>query len=139
MSAIASTLEPPRNAPCPCGSGKRYKDCHGAILPLAVGSLAPLLAQARSALAQGDTGQAEAAWRQALESDPDQAEALFHLGNLERERGHHDLAVGHYRRALSRAPGHAGVLNNLGLAYEAQGHTEVDDSREAIYTRLEGE
>ena len=119
MSAIAS--EPPRNAPCPCGSGKRYKDCHGALQPPAAGGVDPLLAQARSALAQGDTGQAEAAWRQALERDPDQAEALFHLGNLERERGHHELAVGHYRRALLRAPGHAGVLNNLGLAYEAQG------------------
>ncbi len=21
----------PRNAPCPCGSGKKYKHCHGAI------------------------------------------------------------------------------------------------------------
>jgi preprotein translocase subunit SecA len=20
-----------RNAPCPCGSGKRYKQCHGAL------------------------------------------------------------------------------------------------------------
>ena len=123
MSAIAS--EPPRNAPCPCGSGKRYKDCHGAIQPppLAAGGVAPLLAKARRALAQGDTGQAEAAWREALATDPDEAEALFHLGNLERERGHHELAVGHYRRALLRAPGHAGVLNNLGLAYEAQGAT----------------
>ena len=64
MSAIAS--EPPRNAPCPCGSGKRYKDCHGALQPQAAGGVDPLLAQARSALAQGDTGQAEAAWRQAL-------------------------------------------------------------------------
>ena len=125
MSAIASTLKPPRNAPCPCGSGKRYKDCHGAIEPppLAAGGGAPLLAKARSALAQGDTGQAEAAWREALDRDPDQAEALFHLGNLERERGQHDRAVDHYRRALLRAPGHAGVLNNLGLCYEAQGHT----------------
>ena len=122
MSAIAS--EPPRNAPCPCGSGKRYKDCHGALQPpLAAGGVAPLLAKARSALALGDTGQAEAAWRQALDADPDEAEALFHLGNLERERGQHDLAVGHYRRALLRAPGHAGVLNNLGLTYEAQGRS----------------
>jgi predicted O-linked N-acetylglucosamine transferase (SPINDLY family) len=122
MSAIAS--EPPRNAPCPCGSGKRYKDCHGALQPpLAAGGVAPLLAKARSALAQGDTGQAEAAWRQALDADPDEAEALFHLGNLERERGQHDLAVGHYRRALLRAPGHAGLLNNLGLTYEAQGRS----------------
>ncbi|MEP7183944.1 MAG: SEC-C metal-binding domain-containing protein, partial [Betaproteobacteria bacterium] len=22
---------PSRNAPCPCGSGRRYKDCHGAL------------------------------------------------------------------------------------------------------------
>ncbi|MDQ3762541.1 MAG: SEC-C metal-binding domain-containing protein [Actinomycetota bacterium] len=22
--------EPGRNAPCPCGSGKKYKRCHGA-------------------------------------------------------------------------------------------------------------
>jgi preprotein translocase subunit SecA len=21
----------PRNAPCPCGSGKKYKHCHGAL------------------------------------------------------------------------------------------------------------
>jgi preprotein translocase subunit SecA len=21
----------PRNAPCPCGSGKKYKKCHGAV------------------------------------------------------------------------------------------------------------
>ena len=65
---------------------------------------------------------------QALAADPDEAEALFHLGNLERERGHHDLAVAHYRRALVRAPGHAGVLNNLGLTYEAQGETALAEA-----------
>ena len=25
----------PRNAPCPCGSGKKYKKCHGAVAPVA--------------------------------------------------------------------------------------------------------
>ncbi len=90
--------------------------------------MAPLLAQARSALTRGDTGQAEAAWRLALDADPDEAEALFHLGNLERERDHHDLAVAHYRRALVRAPGHAGVLNNLGLTYEAQGESGLAEA-----------
>ncbi len=29
-SASASSNEPGRNAPCPCGSGKKYKRCHGA-------------------------------------------------------------------------------------------------------------
>jgi glycosyltransferase involved in cell wall biosynthesis len=28
----AMTVQTPRNAPCPCGSGKRYKHCHGAIV-----------------------------------------------------------------------------------------------------------
>ena len=122
---MQSFPEPSRNAPCPCGSGSRYKDCHGALgaPPLPVSQTDSLLAQARHASGQGDSAKAEAAWRQALAIDPDDAEALFHLGNLERERGRRDLAVIHYRRALNRVPGHAGVLNNLGLAYEEQGDT----------------
>ena len=28
--AAVSGGEPGRNAPCPCGSGKKYKRCHGA-------------------------------------------------------------------------------------------------------------
>ncbi|HVS56818.1 MAG TPA: SEC-C metal-binding domain-containing protein, partial [Casimicrobiaceae bacterium] len=34
-----------RNDPCPCGSGKRYKDCHGAP----AGSQAPAAGQASGA------------------------------------------------------------------------------------------
>jgi preprotein translocase subunit SecA len=29
-SAQAISSKVPRNAPCPCGSGKKYKHCHGA-------------------------------------------------------------------------------------------------------------
>ena len=29
-STVTGTKETPRNAPCPCGSGKKYKQCHGA-------------------------------------------------------------------------------------------------------------
>jgi preprotein translocase subunit SecA len=29
-ATITGTKETPRNAPCPCGSGKKYKQCHGA-------------------------------------------------------------------------------------------------------------
>ena len=35
MSATEVAAPPARNAPCPCGSGKRYKDCHGALAPAA--------------------------------------------------------------------------------------------------------
>src|SRR5262249_9569274 len=27
----APWARPPRNAPCPCGSGKKYKHCHGRV------------------------------------------------------------------------------------------------------------
>jgi uncharacterized protein YecA (UPF0149 family) len=29
--AQAKSGKVPRNAPCPCGSGKKYKKCHGAV------------------------------------------------------------------------------------------------------------
>jgi preprotein translocase subunit SecA len=29
-ATVTGTKEPARNAPCPCGSGKKYKVCHGA-------------------------------------------------------------------------------------------------------------
>ena len=31
-SAQAVSDKTPRNAPCPCGSGKKYKKCHGAVV-----------------------------------------------------------------------------------------------------------
>ncbi|MGB2007234.1 MAG: SEC-C metal-binding domain-containing protein, partial [Candidatus Puniceispirillaceae bacterium] len=30
-AAAAPPQKVTRNAPCPCGSGKKYKHCHGAI------------------------------------------------------------------------------------------------------------
>jgi preprotein translocase subunit SecA len=29
-ATVTGTKDTPRNAPCPCGSGKKYKQCHGA-------------------------------------------------------------------------------------------------------------
>ena len=67
---------------------------------------------------------AEDAWRQALELDPDNAEARFHLGNLYRERGAPRDAIAEYERALALSPRHIGLLNNLGLALEAVGERD---------------
>jgi hypothetical protein len=30
-----------RNDPCPCGSGKKYKKCHGAAVPVVAGASKP--------------------------------------------------------------------------------------------------
>jgi predicted O-linked N-acetylglucosamine transferase (SPINDLY family) len=185
-----------RNAPCPCGSGKRYKDCHGTVdarqrepatadsllreaqVAIAAGDvaaalglvaravdLAPdradvlrerariewILGDARAAatcraaidrapgdvsawnllgeiLNAADPAAAATAWRHALELEPQNPEALFHLGNRHRERGENDAAISHYERALARSPKHPGVLNNLGLALEASGQSERAES-----------
>jgi len=87
-----------------------------------------LLRQAESAFSRGEHASAEDVWREALVLDPDNPEALFHLGNRERERGEHRAAIARYERALLRAGGHPGVLNNLGLALEAIGETERAES-----------
>ncbi len=123
-------ITPPvsRNAPCPCGSGKRYKDCHGAIAA-ATASAAPasetnLLDRARSAQASGDRAGAESAeslWRQVLVINPDDAEANFYVANLQREAGDPRAAIEGYERVLRAAPGNASALNNLGLVLEAIG------------------
>jgi predicted O-linked N-acetylglucosamine transferase (SPINDLY family) len=198
------TLPASRNAPCPCGSGKRFKDCHGA-LPAPAMNASPvetadgLLLEAGQALARGeaaamqalidralglepgrpdllreraraewmlgnpaaaitcraalagspedvaawnllgeilaatDAGAAAEAWWRALDIDPDNAEASFHLGNRLRECGEHAAAIIHYERALSRAPGHSGILNNLGLALDETGEHE---RAEACYRQV---
>src|SRR5215470_968666 len=160
-----STRAIARNAPCPCGSGKRFKDCHGTTTRsrAAPASADALLAHAQVAFAAGRHEDAEAslrrllernadevvawnllgeclkargapeaaeAWWQALEIDPDNAEASFHLGNLNLERGQHGAALIHYERALRGAPNHVGVLNNLGLCHKALGDI---DRAEACY------
>jgi predicted O-linked N-acetylglucosamine transferase (SPINDLY family) len=90
-----------RNALCPCGSGRRYKHCHGAIV--AHGTAPP-----------PDRGAAQ----------PD-AETLFRLGNVCRDRGDLDGALEHYLRALPSAPGNAALLNNIGLVHGALGDADA--------------
>jgi predicted O-linked N-acetylglucosamine transferase (SPINDLY family) len=127
MSETEVAAPSARNAPCPCGSGKRYKDCHGALSAAAApqpDTADTLLRQAEQAFAHGEHALAEACWRGVLALDADHPEALFHLGNRAQERSEPAIAIELFERALRRAPGHAGILNNLGLALEATGDPE---------------
>jgi predicted O-linked N-acetylglucosamine transferase (SPINDLY family) len=63
-------------------------------------------------------------WWRVLDLDPNNAEASFHLGNRNLEHGEYGAAAIHYERALRGAPGHVGVLNNLGLCYKVLGATD---------------
>ena len=145
-----------RNDPCPCGSGKRYKHCHGSETPPADGYVAPdpaldPLERARVAIRASrhadavalldaanagerddpaawrllgealrpiDAERSRTFWQRVLDGAPDDPEAHFFVGDLDREAGDIAGAIVHFERALERAPDHPAILNNLGLALE---------------------
>jgi predicted O-linked N-acetylglucosamine transferase (SPINDLY family) len=143
-----------RNDPCPCGSGKRYKDCHGALQQTPV-ALAP--SPARELLAQGRIEEAARSARRAIELDaadaeawtvlglsleitepdaalaalekaaalaPQQPEPHFRIGDLRRRRGEYAAAIASYETALAAGSTHPVLLNNIGLALQQGGRLE---------------
>ena len=69
---------PSRNAPCHCGSGKRYKDCHGALRSTAAGWVERGLAQIKAR----DFDAAEASLREAQHLAPNDARVHANFGTL---------------------------------------------------------
>jgi tetratricopeptide (TPR) repeat protein len=65
---------------------------------------------------QGQTAEAEQAWKAILAGNPHNAEALAHIGLMESRQEHYADAVRFYRRALAINPALPGLQMNLGLA-----------------------
>ena len=141
-----------RNDPCPCGSGKRYKQCHGAIgsdatgsanvagrsteaSPASAGFAQPPPAPAAATLAhqglvahrQGDIDTAERAYRAALVREAEHPLALHYLGVVLHQRGRHAEALPLLERSASLVPAEPEFHNNLGLVFAA-----LDDNDRAI-------
>jgi tetratricopeptide (TPR) repeat protein len=141
-----------RNDPCPCGSGRRYKQCHGAIgsdatgsangqgrsteaLPASTGFAQPPPAPAAATLAhqglvahrQGDIDTAERAYRAALVREAEHPLALHYLGVVLHQRGRHAEALPLLERSASLVPAEPEFHNNLGLVFAA-----LDDNDRAI-------
>jgi len=74
----------------------------------------------------GDLDGAERLYGAVLELVPEHADALHFLGILAHQRGQSERGVALIRRALARAPGSAGMLNNLGnILYEVDRFEEA--------------
>jgi tetratricopeptide (TPR) repeat protein len=116
-------MRPGRNDPCPCGSGKKYKRCCGA-LALARRDVDALVEAADALRARGRAREALPLYEQALELNPRSAEARNNLGNALFELGAWTEALGHYRRALELRPDDAQVHSNLGNALRQLGQLE---------------
>ena len=99
-----------RNAPCPCGSGRRFKHCHGAVgaLPGAADVQAPEADPAiRMAIADYERGEAQLAVDHLHTVDPakvaDAREARM-AGDFCDEMGDDDRALAFLGRAIHLAP-----------------------------------
>lgn len=68
----------------------------------------------------GHLEEARALYRQILDTDREQPEALHWLGVIELQQGHPQAAVELIEQALKIKPAYAAASNNLGLALQAQ-------------------
>src|SRR5207253_335279 len=85
----------------------------------------------RSALQQGGFAQAEPVFREILQAEPNDAEALSFLAAACLGQGKTSEAVALYQRLLSLAPESAEAYCNLGVAYAMQG---LNDEAAANYS-----
>lgn len=111
--------KPSRLSPCPCGSGKRYKDCHGAISGDESGP-AGFSRVVEKALVEQQAGrleQAAALYRDALAFQPDNFDALHMLGVVHLQLKNARDALRLICRALDvEGWRQESALHNLGLA-----------------------
>ena len=125
-----------RNEPCPCGSGRKYKQCHGAIG--ANGSIVSTVSTAIAATPtpddrvaaaiasheRGDHAAAERQYRAVLADAPDHPTALHYLGVVLYQRRELETALPMLMRSVQAVPGEPEFHNNLGLAFAAADRTD---------------
>ena len=130
LRSVTLSTGPRRNDPCPCGSGKRYKDCHGAP----GGSQAPAAAQASGA--QVLLQQAMEAYRGrytaraaeyclgVLAIEPNHVDALHLSGLIHMEHGDFTAAVPFLQKAAVLNASRADLHKTLARALFASGSLE---------------
>jgi protein O-GlcNAc transferase len=74
-------------------------------------------------LRSNDPASALDAFDRAMTLQPNNPDAAFHIGNLQRIRGNYAAAIVAYEKAIALAPRHPSVLNNMGLALQADGRS----------------
>ncbi len=117
-------MAPERNAPCPCGSGRKYKHCCGraaAAAPVA-GSPAPDLARAWTLLSSGRAVEAENECGRVLAREPMLGQAYVCLALARQGQGKDPL--GALESASGCLPGDAQVHYLLGQLLEERGLVE---------------
>ena len=127
----------PRNAPCGCGSGRRFKACHGRI------EAAPRMSDAvfeqvmhASLAAQraGRLDEARAGYENVLAQRPDAPDALNMLGVIDLAQGDLESALRRLRRAVDAFdPHHLDAVHNLGCALSAWSVRDATERTERLW------
>ena len=86
-------------------------------------TLADALAQAQAYHRAGQLAKAEPIYRQIIQVDPDQAEAIHFLGLVMAQMGHDEAALEYMERAIRLQPNVATFHNNLGRLYREMGRS----------------
>ena len=106
-----------RNAPCPCGSGRKYKHCHGAPAgPLRSKSVGSSLERARELHQTGYLPEAETLYREILARSPRNAGAMNLLGILRAQSGDPSSGLEWLGKAVAIDPQSAAYRFNFGKA-----------------------
>jgi tetratricopeptide (TPR) repeat protein len=117
-------IAPARNGPCPCDSGKRYKDCHGALAapsgpPAADVAIGQRMAAALAAQQAGRYAEAIALYEAVIAQDPRTFDAVHMLGVVHFQRGDFERAQELVAAALAIMPAQVGARHNLQLIESA--------------------
>jgi protein O-GlcNAc transferase len=120
--------QPSRNAPCPCGSGRRFKECHGALPSARPGGVAAEdpAAKAQAALTAGGPTDALDGLQRALAADPGNAELRRESARIAWTMGDVARAIADCRAVLDRTPSDCAAWNLLGEIVRAADPLEAE-------------
>jgi tetratricopeptide (TPR) repeat protein len=118
---------PTRNSPCPCGSGRRYKDCHGALGGTAAPSATARPPRSSYRAPGAEWGHLDEDLRDDLGARMEQALALQMAGRV-------DEAAREYRAVIAAAPATHDALHMLGVIKLGRG--EIDEAERLIDAAL---
>jgi len=107
-----------RNARCHCGSGRRYKECHGALAAGAAqdGDLGRKMQTAHAHRQAGQHREALRLYTRALEIDPTNVDATHMVGVVHYQLGEYDQAIAWIERAIVLRPDLPALRSNLLMA-----------------------
>ncbi|HTN65172.1 MAG TPA: tetratricopeptide repeat protein [Burkholderiaceae bacterium] len=119
-----------RNDPCPCGSGKKYKQCcvrhegdRGATTAPSQPSSAMAMQEAFEHHNAGRLHQAELMYRQVLQVKPNHPDALHNMGLVAHQLGQNEDAVEWIGKAI-RAKASGRMYFNQGIVLQALGRLD---------------